>query len=112
MDVLAAIVAVSIAIVKAIDLIRRFVPAIDGPYVPAVASALGVAIAFATGLQGIDALWALTELPPLAVTIPAAVDSLITGVVLGLGSGYFSDLRPEKAPSPTVEVNLREIEPE
>lgn len=85
--VLAAIVA------KIVDRIRQRFPTVDGDVVTAVAATLGISVAYFADLQA-----AVT----IGVTIPQWLDTLVTGLTIGLGSGVVADLTGMTQPKDTT----------
>ncbi|MFH0980282.1 MAG: hypothetical protein V2A79_01925 [Planctomycetota bacterium] len=77
-------------VAKIVERIRAIVPAIDGAWVNLLATAIGVGIAYAAGISVIGTI--------TAYAWPWWLDQLITGVGLGAGASFFSDLAGRSGP--------------
>ena len=107
--ILAALGVASVVVLKAVDIVRKLVPSIDGVWVNVASVLVGVGVTFSSGLAGTRELAGELGLE-LAFVVPRSVDLTLTGVVLGLGAGYFADLRgrsvkaAEAMPAPVIEI--------
>lgn len=74
----------SVLLQQLIKLVRRRVPQLDGDYVVAVATLLGVGLAFLLKIAVLGALFGL-------VVEPLWADYLVSGIAMALGAGWLHD---------------------
>lgn len=101
--ILATIGVFSVAVKGLVDAIRRQWPRIDGLSVQVIAVAVGAVSAWMFDLKGAAVL--LDAAGAGAARVPtAALDYILTGVAIGLGSGVLAELSGRRT-VPVVEVD-------
>ena len=91
-EVFAAYLILSTVVQKVVERVRVRFPALDGDLVTVAAASLGVTLAVALDVT--------VALDVVGFPLPLWADYLLSGLAIGLGAGFLSDLTRGKASEP------------